>query len=639
MCGIAGYFSNRPLDPVDWRPRLQQSMDCMAARGPDDEGAYFQPHCGLGHRRLAIIDLKGGRQPLEDPQTGAVIIFNGEIYNYREIRPRLEAAGRTFRTQSDTEVLLHAYQEWGPQCLDELLGMFAFAIYTPADGSLFLARDRLGVKPLFFGVQQGILCFASGMRPLLHLLPQMPNLNVTAISHYLSTIRVNLGDTTLLQGVSLLEPGTCIRFSKSGDISANRYWEPPCLAPGDKPDIPFDEATAKLRDLMQSSVDYRLISDVPLGGFLSGGLDSTVIAAIASERSGHQFHAYNVGYPQPGYNEFPFVTEAAERYAMQCRQIELDARAYPEDWQRLVYQNALPLSTPNEVPIYLLSKHTRADYTVALSGEGADEVFGGYTIAYFSGYDYDRAARTAPTAETFSPTEEALMRGYGQRHLSSLTEQHFLLNSWLGPNEKRKWLHPDISRMLEGDGTMRRYYDHLFEKHPQASTMDKIMLTHLRINLEGLLLRVDSSSMAASIEARVPFTDHRLVEFAFTLPDSYRLDWINAAARQQGQNLNVSEINQMNLLESKRVLRHAYADQVPESILRRPKMSFPVPVFDWMTDWMKPLTKEIISGSPLRSTLFDPVVIDNWLNDRRPLHPVKLWPIVNLCLWHTTLLG
>ncbi len=637
MCGIAGYLSPVPVAPVDWRPRLQRALDAMALRGPDDDGLFFAPRAGLAHRRLAIIDLKGGRQPMADPRSGAIIVFNGEIYNHRDLRAELEAAGRVFQTHSDTEVLLHAYLEWGEKCLDRLLGMFAFAIHTPQDGALFVARDRLGVKPLFWCEQQNTFCFASSARALLDLLPEKPALDAVALSHYLSTIRVNLGASTLLRGVHLLEPGHWIRVDASGAKRLVRYWAPALLAPEDKPKRSMAEAADSLRALLEDAVRLRLLSDVPLGGFLSGGLDSTIIASLATRLTDHRFHAYSVGYPQPGYNEFPFVQEAADACGMRCRQIELDPRDYPEWWRFLIRQNGFPLSTPNEVPIYMLSRALRQDYTVALSGEGADEVFGGYTLSQFAGHDFDLAARApvAPGAQT--DADRAILRAYGQDHLPDLPTQHLLLNAWMTRSDKRAWLHPDLLRHLQDDAALRAHYAALYAAHPRCSTFDRILLAHLRVNLEGLLLRVDSSSMAASVEVRVPFTDHRLVDFAFSLPDDFRLGWRDPAAQAAGAALNVHEIVQRDLLESKRILRRAYADALPASILQRPKMSFPVPVFDWLKDWMKPLAKEIVASSPLRRVLFHPAAIDAWLDGIRPLHPLKLWPIVNLCLWQSTL--
>lgn len=398
----------------------------------------------------------------------------------------------------------------------------------------------------------------------------------------------------------------------------------------------MEEVITELRPLVDDAVQKRLISDVPLGGFLSGGLDSTIIAALANEFSGNQYHAYSVGYAQQGYNEWPYIQAATEAYKMRCQNIELEPGDYTADWEFLVRTNGWPLSTPNEVPIYRLSKALKEEYTVALSGEGADEVFGGYTIAYFAANDFARAARQSPGVDNRSPDDEAILRGYGQDFLPDLVTQHFLLNSWLTSTEKVAWLNPDLALTSNHERAVRTYYHQLYNSHAGASVMDRIMLAHLRVNLEGLLLRVDSSSMAASVEARVPFTDHRLVEFAFTLTDNQRLRWKSAEAQSRSAAKNVMEIVAADELESKVALRRAYQDRVPSVINQRPKMSFPVPVFDWMNNGLQPRIKEIVASSPLRSHLFRPAVVDGWLSGQIPVHPVKLWPLVNLCLWHDT---
>jgi len=633
MCGIAGYIAPDPVTTDAMRSRLQKAAESMVLRGPDDEGFFFSQRVGVAHRRLAILDLEGGHQPFIDSASGAVLVYNGEIYNYRELKTELEAAGCRFQTHSDTEVLLQAFLTWGKDCLSRFIGMFAFAIYTPGDGSLFMARDRLGVKPLFWSEQRKTHYFASTMRALLDLLPDRPALDIDAISHYLSTIRINLGENTLLDGIRLLSPGHWIRITAEGQRQTGCYWSAPCLAPGEKPERSLASAAEELRALMQDAVRLRLISDVPLGGFLSGGLDSTIIASLATTLTSNHYHAYNVGYPNQGYNEFPFVDEAAAAYTMRCRQIVLDEADYPAMWQQLVRQNALPLTTPNEVPIQVLARALRQEYTVALSGEGADEVFGGYTIPYFAANDFDRASRTPLANAPCRAADEAIRRGYGQDYLPDLATQHILLNAWLTPSEKSAWVHPELTNKLNNDAAMRSFYCDLYDSHPQCSTLDRVMLAHLRVNLEGLLLRVDSSTMAASVEARVPFTDHRLVEFAFSLPDAFRLDWRSPEARAAGTGLNTLEVSARDLLESKRILRLAFADTVPASILNRPKMSFPVPVFDWMQNGLAPMIRGIIADSPLRHSLFNPLVIEAWLDGQVNIHPAKLWPIVNLCLW------
>lgn len=635
MCGLSGYYHlSSSQDVQEWNGRLQRSVRTMALRGPDDEGFYHAPHVGLGHRRLSIIDVQGGHQPLIDAVTGTVLVYNGELYNFRELRSELHAAGITCHTSSDSEVVLRSYLFWGADCLERFNGMFAMAIYTPSDESLFVARDRLGVKPLFYGDVDGVFCFASTMRAMLQWMPGRPSLNLAAVSHYLSTIRINMGRQTLLDGIFLLEPGYWMRLTAKGERMEKQYWKPPCYASRSKPPLTDRRAQESLMEIMSDAVKCRLISDVPLGGFLSGGLDSSIVSGLAAEHSDHHYDAYSVGYAQDGFNEWPYVRSAAQRFGMNCREIDLDPQDYPDVWSYLIQSGGQPLSTPNEVPIYMLSKALRQDYTVALSGEGADEVFGGYTLPYFAAYDYDRASRRSKPRIKWSMLDQAISRCYGQEYLPDLTTQHLLLNSWLLPGEKRLWLHNDIYAALDEDRAVRSYYDALYAQYPDASTLDRIMQVHLRVNLEGLLMRVDSSSMAASVEVRVPFTDHRLVELAFSLPDRLRLDWRSADAKTVSAALNVQDIVQKNLIDSKVLLRQTFASRIPSSIVQRPKMSFPVPVFDWMDGWMKSFVQEQIASSSLSRDLLNPMAVQAWLSGDMPVHPLKLWPLVNLCMWH-----
>ncbi len=639
MCGIAGFFfpKDQTHIPDAALYRLEEASRRMSLRGPDDAGIYHNKNVGLAHRRLAIIDLEGGKQPLTDPESGLTIVFNGEIYNYRELRKALLAQGYTFQSQSDTETLLLAYRHWGQACLDKLKGMFAFAIYNPAEHTLFLARDRMGVKPLFWKQDKHSIYFASSMAAILAFSQSPPALDHDAIAHYLTTIRVNLGSRTLVKGVQLLDPGHMLTVSPNGSIEQQKYWEPNILTPADKPQTDISTRQQSLYERLDHAIESRLISDVPLGGFLSGGLDSSIIAARATEKTNHNFHAYSVGYESNAYNEFPFVSDAAKHYSMRCKQITLSGNDYPAQWKKLVRLNGLPTTTPNEIPIQALSQALRREYTVALTGEGADEIFGGYTIAHAAGMDFERAPRDTASATATHPFALAARRAYGQTHIPSLAWLHLQLNHWLSETEQAAWLHPDVTQQLQKDRATANFYAALYEKYPHASLLDRIMAAHLRVNLEGLLLRVDSSSMAASVEARVPFTDHELVNYAFSLQDDDKLAWRSPQAEQIGKHLNVLEIAKKDLLISKRILRETYHAAIPQSILQRPKMSFPVPVFEWMQNSMLPIIKETIANSPLRHTLFRNETIHAFLQNPQQWHPVKLWPIVNLCIWQQEL--
>ncbi|MDD2237969.1 MAG: asparagine synthase (glutamine-hydrolyzing), partial [Kiritimatiellae bacterium] len=296
MCGIAGIFGFSNQAPFDPAP-VQRAMDAMARRGPDDQGIYQASGIALGHRRLSVIDLQGGRQPFTDAPSGITLVYNGEIYNFHELREILTALGHTFTTHSDTEVLLKAYRQWGVECLHHLNGMFAFALYDPAAQTLFAARDRLGIKPFFHTLSEGRFLFASTLAALLCLSPERPVLNQAAAAHYLSTIRTTLEHQTLVEGVFALLPGEYLLIRRGEPLPKPvRYWSLPLLPPQEKENPPLAEAAREVHALIEDSVRLRLISDVPLGGFLSGGLDSTILAALASRLTEGNYKAYSVGY-------------------------------------------------------------------------------------------------------------------------------------------------------------------------------------------------------------------------------------------------------------------------------------------------------------------------------------------------------
>ncbi len=635
MCGIIGTFSlNGCAASVE--EGLRAGMDRMALRGPDGEGLFVAPGVALGHRRLAVIDLEGGKQPLRDPVTGATVVFNGEIYNFRELRAELERAGAGFATNSDTEVLLQAYRHWDVDCLKRLSGMFAFVIHDPAKRRLFAARDRLGVKPLFYAVRNKRFLFASSVAALRCLPGVGSTLDLDAASHYLATLRTTLGSRTLVEGVRALLPGEYL-VAENGrpEPQVRRYWSLPVLAPGDKPDPGIDAASERVRELLTQSVREQLVSDVPLGGFLSGGIDSSVIASLAGPLSGGRFDAYSVGYDLDGYHEWPFVREATAHYRMGCKEIHLDPAQYLDIWKFLVDQKGLPVSTSNEIPIYHLARALKQDFTVALSGEGADEVFGGYVLPVFSAFDFDRARRAAPAPdEELTPLDRALRRLYRRPYFLCLADHFFLLNSWVSFADKNTLLSRDARAALNGDDAMCGYYEGLFDSLRECSTFDTYLHVHARVNLEGLLFREDSSTMAASVEARVPFTDHRVVEYLFTLPDRYKIDWASEAAAALGREMNAGEIDREGLVTSKVLLRRAFARSVPRSILERRKMSFPVPVREWFAGFLNEPAREIIRNSILPGAVFDKAALDQRLQTADlPGSGMSLWPVTNLCLW------
>ncbi|RMH20149.1 MAG: asparagine synthase (glutamine-hydrolyzing) [Gemmatimonadetes bacterium] len=630
MCGFAGAFAADPTRPVD-PASLRNALTRLTRRGPDGEGLHVAPGVALGHRRLAVLDPEGGRQPFVDTDTGVALVFNGEVYNHAELRARLRARGHRFRTRSDTEVLLRAYLEWGADAPEELVGMFAYAVFDPRAQELHLVRDRLGVKPLYFGAADGLLLFASSV-PALRALPGVSGaVDLEAVSHYLMSVRTTLGARTLLRDVRALQPGEYLIARRGGEVRVHTYWTPPALAPGDKPAVGCDEARREVAERVEAAVRARLEADVPLGGFLSGGLDSAVVTALAAPAAPEPYRTFTIGAPLEGYNEFAEAAETAAFLGVPLERIELDERAWAEDWTFLIDEKGLPLSTPNEVGILRLARALRRHCVVALTGEAADEVFGGYALPHFSAYDCDRLTGRVPCSETAA---EALRRAYGTPRMGSRLEHFLALNAWIPWPKRSALFTADARHALRGDAAVLGHYGDLLLRVHHCSTLDAYLHVHARVNLEGLLYRVDTSTMAASVEARVPFTDHRLVEYAFTLPDDLRIGFRSAAAARRGADLAVVDIEREGLLETKRVLRRAFADRLPPGVLERAKRSFPTPFQEWFAGGLAAAVRNAIEGSRLLGTVLDPGRVRALLPPEDGAPPdVGLWPLANLALW------
>ncbi len=635
MCGIAGVFSfssSRNINGINLIPVLNS----MIQRGPDAFGVRSGQCFQFGHRRLSILDLEGGIQPWVD-DNGFALTYNGELYNFKELRKELQREGLLFKTDCDTEVVLQAWKFWGRDCLSRFNGMFAFAVFDPRNQSVTLVRDHVGVKPLFYYEQDGCLYFASTLAALLKFEGAPRKLNLDAASHYLSTVRPTLGEATLIDGIKTLEPGTLLDASNS-NCSISTWWEIPCLSVEEKAQLSLEnDPVEEVVELMSASVEGQLISDVPLGGFLSGGIDSSVIASLACPMTNGNFNAYSVGYERESlfgekYQEWDYVREAAKYMGMACKEIVLDEDDYAKDWSYLISEKGLPLSTPNEVGIYRLSSALRQDYTVALSGEGADEIFGGYVTAQYSALDYDRSIAVSDNPD--DSFRKALRRMYGADTFSCLADHFFKASVWMPFDFKFQMLNGSVRDQLKGDEGLLTHYLGLFEAFKNCSSFDSYMQLHARKNLEGLLFRLDSSTMAASVEGRVPFTDPRLVELLFKLPDNLKMDWFDGAARDEASSMNVSEADAAGLISSKILLRHAFRDKIPSSILSRKKMSFPVPFREWMGGPLKPFVKQLLNESIFRDHLFDGDALDAILeNSHSGNNAMALWPVVNLCLW------
>jgi len=628
MCGILGIVAEPGRSVGLNRNELIAMRDAMRSRGPDAAGLFERRNIALGHRRLSIRDLEGGAQPWVSDDGQCVLVYNGEIYNDGSLRRELTSLGHRFRSHSDTEVVIEAYREWGTDCAQHLDGMFAFGIYDFRDESLLLVRDRFGVKPLFLTEVGGQLMFASSPAALLKHPNVQRNPNWPAISHYLTTFRITLGRETLFAGIRQLLPGEMLTL-RHGERHVRRYWDYPTAT---QDDAQYDDAVGELRDLLGTAVRERLVSDVPVGMFLSGGVDSNTIACLIGRTlPGRPAARCGGGDDSP---DFEPARQCAELAGFDFGEVRVGPQEYLRCWQEMLAAYETPLSTPTDVILYRLATEMKKTVGVVLGGEGADELLCGYAVSAWAGHDFDMARQLA---EGIWPGQngqarqfrESLMTQYGRDRFDSPIDHYFALNSLIPTAAKPLLFQPALWQQAEEDRPMWDHYGALLNEQGAASTTDGYRRLLHRVNLEGLLSRLDSATMLAGLEARVPFTDHRLVEAMWSLPRRFRID---VAPEEPKPFLASAALDRRGTLRSKRVLRSVAETLMPSELAHRRKASFPTPVAAWMTGPWKDWVRQTLRTSPFgRSTFQAPALND--LSDNLPQAGMWLWPLVNLLAW------
>jgi len=619
MCGIVGILRLKSGPPVE-AGRLTRMRDVLRHRGPDGEGLFISGPVGFGHRRLAIVDVEGGHQPMSNEDGTVWITFNGEIYNHAALRPGLEARGHTYKTRSDTETILHLYEEEGERCVERLSGMFAFAIWDEKKGSLLLARDRLGIKPLYYAVADQELLFASEIKALLEA-GFSPQLNDQVLPEYLATRFVS-GAETLFRGVKKLEPGRTLTWTRDDGFRERRYWSFPAVAEGDGQS--FARQAAELRARLGEAVKSHLMSDVPLGLFLSGGLDSSGLLSLMAPVVHESVRTFAVGFAESEANELAFARLVARRAGAIHRELVVSPRDFFNELPNLIWHEDEPLAFPSSVPLYFLSRLAQDSVKVVLTGEGADELFLGYNRyrvtawnerlggAYGSLVPEGLRGRVRRLVPHLPPAA----RRYAERSFLGLApgaRSLFCENfAVFGEAQRERMVDP---RLLLGardpHGEEMRHYN-----EAQGSSLDRMSRADLQAYLVRLLMKQDRMSMAASIESRVPFLDHELVEHVAALP---------AAVKLRG-------------LTTKAILREAFKGLVPKEILKRPKMGFPVPIGPWLRGPFSPVVNEfVLSPRAAGRGLFQPKEVARLAEEHRSGaidHGERLWLLVNLEIWH-----
>ena len=575
MCGILAYVG----DSLD-EHQFETALNLLSHRGPDDSGIKTLGNVTLGHRRLSIIDLdSSSSQPMTCSESEVSIVFNGEIYNFRELRKNLVKQGTIFRTNGDTEVLLKLYLEEGIKCLDKLNGMFAIVIVDKRIETTYLVRDRLGIKPLYYYHSTEELITASEVKAIAHLVSQDLPFNEKAFSSYMS-FRASVFDETFFKGIYSVKPGTYLKV-KNGEMTQKTYWSLADYFIEKQDDKGEAYYLRQLRKILSSSVNYRMIADVPVGAYLSGGVDSSAIVGLMSEQSTRSIPTYTIGFADKGYNEFDFARITAEKNSCSHHELEMDSETYLKVLKKLLVYKDAPLSVPNEVPLFLMNEELKKRVKVVLSGEGADELFAGYGRIFRSADEF-RNTQLLRGKNNLSVKETEFLKRIKQKYGKDFFEDevdHFFENySYTSDTLKSQVLNERVHNKQMTVSLKERFRE-IFNEVPKASYENKMMYFFQKIHLPILLARVDMTTMASSVEARVPFVDHRLVEFAASLPLKYKLKWDSSTIKENDLYLaeDISEIHDI----PKYLLKKSMEDLVDERILYRKKVGFPVPLNEW----------------------------------------------------------
>jgi asparagine synthase (glutamine-hydrolysing) len=619
MCGIAGFLKIRDVGSADANLGLVQAMcDRIFHRGPDQDGYYTDGGCAIGMRRLSIIDLSTGKQPISNEDGTVWVVFNGEIYNYRELRERLIAQGHTFRTGSDTEVLVHLYEQEGEEGVKRLRGMFAYAIWDVRRQRLFLARDRFGKKPLYYAALPGGLYFASEMKSLVTAgVPR--ELDEEALRLYFHFTYIP-DPYSCFQAVRKLEPGGWLTYDTSGKVNKQRYWRLPPAAEvtGNTTTLTEDQACDRLRELFDESVKLRLEADVPLGAFLSGGIDSSLVVASMAMQTTEPVRTFSIGFDEAAFNETPFAAMVAKRYKTDHHEIIVRPDSL-KLMDMLVRNLDEPFADSSAIPTYIVSEFARRHVKVALSGDGGDELFGGYdSLGWVEKLrPYDRVPHPLRSVG-------ALLAGWlpystkGKNYMYTVTrrtalERYFQFN-YAPYFMERQLLSKDWLPPADAAFIMRALPDSILG--PGADPISEAMYFEATANLTGdMLVKVDRMSMAASLEVRCPLLDHELAEFAQTLPNSWK--------RRDGR--------------GKWILLRALGDRLPPELLTRPKAGFAVPLAAWFRGPLREMLHDHLLGPSLASRgIVSPSFVRRLVEEHesgRRDNNHWLWMLLMLELW------
>jgi asparagine synthase (glutamine-hydrolysing) len=623
MCGICGiFFSNR-----EWRVQgddLAAMNRRIVHRGPDDEGFLVEENVGLAMRRLSIIDVKSGHQPLANENQDVWIVYNGEIYNHAELRADLQARGHRYRTHSDTETIVHLYEEYGRDCVKHLRGMFAFVIWDRRNRKLLAARDRLGIKPFYYRWDGRAFLFSSEIKAILAYPGIGAEFNRGTLAEYLAFGYIT-GSETMFAGIHKLMPGHTLELAESGEPHVVRYWD---LRVDANPEPrPRQHYIKTYREMLEAAVSSHLMSDVPLGVFLSGGLDSSAVAALTSRIRGDRIQTFSVGYGEEQFSELGFAREVAAHIGSDHHEVRLSREEFFQSLPQLIWHEDEPIVWPSSVSLYFVARLARERVKVVLTGEGSDETLAGYTRYAWTLLNarMDRAYRTITPDALRRMIRQAIHSSPMSATLHRKLEHTFLVrdgNSWpsfyydnffsaFSAFEQRELLTPD-ALAAAGDAyasSMNAW------QSAHGDRLHRLLYADINSYLIELLMKQDQMSMAASIESRVPFLDHKLVEFTATIPAKYSIEG----------------------MAGKFILKYAVEDLLPRSIVYRKKMGFPTPWEYWLAGpQLDDLERMLLEPRSTERRLFRPEAVKRLFAEHRAKsrdHGNRIWRLLNLETW------
>ena len=626
MCGICGiFFPNR-----DWRVQgdvLARMNRRIEHRGPDDEGFYVEENVGLAMRRLSIIDVKSGHQPIANENRDIWIVYNGEIYNHSELRADLESKGHQYRTHSDTETIVHLYEQYGRDCVKHLRGMFAFVIWDRRKRQIFAARDRLGIKPFYYRWDGKAFLFGSEIKTILAYPGVAAEFNRGILAEYLAFGYVT-GPQTMFEGIRKLMPGHTLELGEQGEPRIDRYWD--LSVPVDAEPRPSDYYVKTYRELLEGAVASHLMSDVPLGVFLSGGLDSSAVAALTTRIRGESIQTFAVGYGEEQFSELKYAREVSEHIHSNHHEVRLSREEFFENLPRLIWHEDEPIVWPSSVSLYFVARLAKQRVTVVLTGEGSDETLAGYTRYAWTLVNsrMDRVYRSLTPAVLRKMVRGTVHAGPFGASVRRKLEHTFLGrdgNSWpsfyfdnffsaFPASEQAALLTPE-ALSAAGDayaGSMEPW------ERSSGDLLHRLLYTDINSYLIELLMKQDQMSMAASIESRVPFLDHKLVEFTARIPAQYSI---------RG-------------MAGKFILKQAVEDLLPHSIVYRKKMGFPTPWEYWLSGpQLDDLERMLTEPRSVERNLFRPDEVKRLFAEHRAKtrdHGNRIWRLLNLETWFRT---